>query len=82
MKHKTKKQTKSMIARKNNKNRTAFVYDNRSGFEAFVSQTFKGAKQGSRLTLRFGEDRIDLNGAELRLLRGVLNTANRLAARA
>ena len=71
-----------MITRKNNKNRTAFVYDSRGDFEAFVSQTFSGAKQGSKLTLRTATDRVDLNGADLRVLRKVLNRATRLASAA
>ncbi len=71
-----------MITRKNKKNRTAFVYDSVGNFEAFVSQTFRGAKQGSRLTLRTDTDRVDIYGRELRILRNVLNKANTLAARA
>jgi hypothetical protein len=70
-----------MITRKNKKNRTAFVYDNFGDFEAFVSQTFRGAKQGSRLTLRTSNDRVDIYGSELRVLRNVLAKANVLAAR-
>lgn len=70
-----------MIARKNRKNRTAFVYDRFGTFEAFVSQTFNGAKQGSQLTLRNGTDRVDISGRELRVLRNVLTKANTLAAR-
>jgi len=71
-----------MITRKNKKNRTAFVYDTFGNFEAFVSQTFRGAKQGSRLTLRTATDRVDISGQELRVLRNVLAKANVLAARA
>ena len=69
-----------MITRKNKKNRTAFVYDSRGDFEAFVSQTFTGARQGSKLTLRTSTDRVDLSGADVRVLRNVLNRASRLAS--
>jgi hypothetical protein len=77
-----KTKQKHMITRRNKKNRTAFVYDSVGTFEAFVSQTFRGAKQGNRLTLRDGDDRVDIYGRELRVLRNVLNKANVLASRA
>jgi len=69
-----------MTTRKNRKNRTAFVYDRRGNFEAFVSKSFRGAKQGSQLTLRYGNERVDLTGAEINVLRRVLTTASRVAS--
>jgi hypothetical protein len=71
-----------MITRKNNKNRTAFVYDVSAGLETFISQSFKNAKQGNRLTIRDGDVRIDLNGRQISTLKKVLATSSRLAASA
>lgn len=70
-----------MITRKNKQNRTAFVYDRRGNFEAFVSRSYRGAKQKSQLTLRCGDERVDLTGSEINLLQKVLSTANRIASR-
>ncbi len=69
-----------MITRKNKKNRTAFVYDSDGAVESFMSQSFKNARQGSRLTIRSQNGRIDLNGRQIKTLKRVLSTVNRLAA--
>lgn len=71
-----------MITRKNKKNRTAFVYDSYGNVETFISKSFKNAKQGSRLTIRDGDNRVDLNGHQINLLKKVLNKASRLASNA
>jgi len=71
-----------MIARKNKKNRTAFVYDSFAGLETFVSKSFKNAKQGTRLTIRDGFDRVDLTGRQVKTLQRVLARASRIAATA
>ncbi len=69
-----------MITRKNKKNRTAFVYDSDGAVESFMSQTYKNARQGSQLTIRSQNGRVDLNGRQIKSLKRVLYTANRLAA--
>ena len=78
---KIKKIKENMITRKNKKNRTAFVYDSDGAVESFVSQTYKNARQGSRLTIRSQTDRVDLNGRQIKALKKVLSTASRLASR-
>lgn len=68
-----------MIKRKNTKNRTSFVYNVSGGVETFISQSFKNAKQGNRLTVRSGNARIDLNGRQITALKKVLAASSRLA---
>lgn len=71
---------KHMIKRKNTKNRTSFVYNVSGDVETFISQSFKNAKQGNRLTVRNGNTRIDLNGRQITALRKLLAASNRLAS--
>jgi hypothetical protein len=78
-KHKTNKINKVMIIRKNNKKQTNFVYDSAAKVETFISYPFAGTKRaGTRLTIRNGETRIDLNGRQVKALRKVLATASRV----
>jgi hypothetical protein len=61
-----------MYTRKNARNKTNFVGHNTTGVELYLSTPFTGAKKGSRLTLRNGSSRIDLNGRQIKALRDVL----------
>lgn len=61
-----------MYKRKNNRNKTNFVGHNTTGVEVYLSTPFSGVKKASRLTLRDGDSRIDLNGRQIRALREVL----------
>lgn len=68
-----------MIIRKNNKKQTNFLYENAANLETFISYPFAGTKRaGTRLTIRNGETRIDLNGRQVKALRKVLATASRV----
>jgi len=61
-----------MYTRKNTRNKTNFVGHNTSGVELYLSTPFAKAKKASRLTIRSGEDRVDLTGRQIRALREVL----------
>lgn len=64
-----------MYIRKNQRNKTNFVGHNTTGVELYLSTPFKGAKKASRLTVRSGKTRLDLNGRQINALRKVLETA-------
>jgi len=68
-----------MIIKNNNKNKTHFVYDKCGQLETFISTPFKNSKRGTRLTVREGANRLDLNGREVKLLASVLNKALELS---
>lgn len=63
-----------MYIRKNKRNRTKFVGHNTTGVELYLSTPLAKAKVASRLTVRDGNTRIDLNGRQIRALRQVLAT--------
>jgi hypothetical protein len=68
-----------MIIRKNSKMQTNFVYNSAAKVETFISYPFAGTKRaGTRLTIRNGKTRIDLNGRQVKALRKVLATASRV----
>jgi len=61
-----------MYTRKNSKNKTNFVGHNSTGVELYLSTPISGAKKPTRLTLRAGDNRLDLNGRQIKALREVL----------
>lgn len=61
-----------MYTRKNARNKTNFVGHNTTGVELYLSTPIAGAKKASRLTLRAGDTRLDLNGRQIKALREVL----------
>jgi hypothetical protein len=61
-----------MYTRKNARNKTNFVGHNTTGVELYLSTPVAGAKKASRLTLRAGDTRLDLNGRQIKALREVL----------
>lgn len=63
-----------MYTRKNAKNKTNFVGHNTTGVELYLSTPMGGAHGASKLTVRDGDSRIDLNGRQIRALRQVLET--------
>ena len=63
-----------MYTRKNAKNKTNFVGHNTAGVELYLSTPMGGSHGASKLTVRDGESRIDLNGRQIRALRQVLET--------
>jgi hypothetical protein len=63
-----------MYTRKNARNKTNFVGHNTTGVELYLSTPLAGAKKASRLTVRSGDARIDLNGRQIKALREVLST--------
>lgn len=64
-----------MYTRTNARNKTNFVGHNTSGVEIYLSTPVAKAKTASRLTLRSGKTRVDLNGRQINALREVLSTA-------
>ena len=62
-----------MYTRTNTRNKTNFVGHNTSGVEMYLSTPMLSAKKASRLTLRSGKTRVDLNGRQIRALREVLS---------
>jgi hypothetical protein len=62
-----------MYTRTNARNKTNFVGHNTSGVEMYLSTPLASAKKASRLTLRSGKTRVDLNGRQIRALREVLS---------
>jgi len=61
-----------MYTRNNIRNKTNFVGHNTTGVELYLSTPVAGAKKASRLTLRAGDTRLDLNGRQIKALREVL----------
>ena len=61
-----------MYTRKNARNKTKFVGSNTAGVEFYLSTPLPGAKKASRLTVRNGAIRLDLNGRQINALRKVL----------
>lgn len=70
-----------MIIKNNKKNRTHFVYDKYGTVETFISSPYKNAKRGTRLTVRQGSTRLDLNGRQVRTLTNVLIKAMKLSSK-
>lgn len=70
-----KKEKNNMYTRTNARNKTNFVGHNTSGVEIYLSTPVAKAKKASRLTLRTGKTRVDLNGRQIKALREVLSTA-------
>jgi hypothetical protein len=68
-----------MVIKTNKNNRTYFVYDKNGGIETFISTPFAGAKKATRLTIRDGYERLELNGRQVRSLRAVLDKAEELS---
>lgn len=64
-----------MYTRTNARNKTNFVGHNSSGVEIYLSTPVAKAKKASRLTLRSGNTRVDLDGRQIKALREVLSTA-------
>jgi len=76
-----KEKGNNMVIRKNNKNRTHFLYEVYGNVETFISTPFKGAKKATKLTIRSTDgSRVDLNGRQVRILRSVLDKATKLSA--
>ena len=63
-----------MYTRTNARNKTNFVGHNSSGVEIYLSTPVAKAKKASRLTLRSGNTRVDLDGRQIKALREVLAT--------
>jgi len=82
---KQKKQTKkesnknNMYTRTNARNKTNFVGHNTAGVEIYLSTPLAKAKKASRLTLRSGKTRVDLDGRQIKALREVLNAGYAVA---
>ena len=70
-----KKEKNNMYTRTNARNKTNFVGHNSSGVEIYLSTPVAKAKKASRLTLRSGKTRVDLDGRQIKALREVLSTA-------
>lgn len=68
-----KKEKNNMYTRTNARNKTNFVGHNTSGVEIYLSTPVAKAKKASRLTLRAGTTRVDLNGRQIKALREVLS---------
>ena len=64
-----------MYTRTNARNKNNFVGHNSSGVEIYLSTPVAKAKKASRLTLRSGNTRVDLDGRQIKALREVLSTA-------
>ena len=62
-----------MYTRTNTRNKTNFVGHNTTGVEIYLSTPVAKAKKASRLTLRTGKTRIDLDGRQIKALREVLS---------
>ena len=70
-----KKEKNNMYTRTNARNKTNFVGHNTTGVEIYLSTPLAKAKKASRLTLRSGKTRVDLDGRQIKALREVLGTA-------
>ncbi len=63
-----------MYTRTNARNKTNFVGHNSTGVELYLSTPLPKAKKASRLTIRSGKTRLDLDGRQIKALREVLST--------
>jgi len=71
-----------MIKVKHNRHkRTHFVYDKYGTVETFITTPYNKSKRGTRLTVRCGENRVDLNGRQVATLRAVLRKATQLSSK-
>lgn len=70
-----------MVVKHNKNNRTHFVYNKYGTVESFISTPFKNARKATKLTIRSGKTRLDLNGRQVRALRQVLAKAESLSSR-
>ena len=68
-----------MYTRTNARNKTNFVGHNTAGVEIYLSTPLAKAKKASRLTLRSGKTRVDLDGRQIKALREVLNAGYAVA---
>lgn len=71
-----------MIIKNNKKNRTHYVYAKYGTVETFISTPHKNVRRGTKLTVRAGKTRVDLNGRQVKTLAAVLNTALTLSSKA
>jgi hypothetical protein len=69
----------NMYTRTNARNKTNFVGHNTAGVEIYLSTPLAKAKKASRLTLRSGKTRVDLDGRQIKALREVLNAGYAVA---
>ena len=69
-----------MVIKENSKARKYFLYEQNGQVEVFMSTSFRGARQGNKLTVRAGKTRLDLNGRQISALRRVLSEAENVVA--
>jgi hypothetical protein len=69
-----------MFSRTNKQNQTAFVgNETAAGLGLFYSVPFRGVKKAQKLTLRQGQNRVDLSGSQVNALLRVVRNGRRLA---
>lgn len=59
--------------------KTYFVQRKNATINTYIAGPTNGAHRATRLTLHVGKTRLDLNGNQIRALRGVLDTSKALA---
>lgn len=70
-----------MKIKENTKNRSHFIYDKYGALETFMFTPKLKSKRRTSLTICSGNNKIDLNGHQINILRRVLNTAKKLSSR-
>lgn len=71
-----------MIKVKHNRHkRTHFVYDRYGAVETFMTTPYNKSKRATRLTVRSGKNRVDLNGRQVATLRALLRKASQLSSK-
>jgi hypothetical protein len=63
----------------NSRRNTYFVQRKNSNINTYIAGPTNGAHRATRLTLLVGKTRLDLNGNQIRALRGVLDKSKALA---
>lgn len=57
---------------KNTRKKQVFVQQKNDSINAYITVPFAGAHRATKLTIRSGETRLDLNGRQVKTLRAVL----------
>lgn len=63
---------------KNTRKKQTFVQQKNNSINAYITTPFAGAHRATRLTIRVGENRMDLNGRQAKTLRAVLDKSQAL----
>jgi len=67
---------------KNTRKQQVFVQQKNNNFNAYITAPIAGAHRSTKLTIRSGDTRLDLNGRQVKTLRAVLEKSRKLTQKA